>query len=32
MLNLIRIRNYAIIDEVELEFEPGFSVMTGETA
>lgn len=31
MLNLIRIRNYAIIDEVELEFEPGFSVMTGET-
>jgi DNA repair protein RecN (Recombination protein N) len=31
MLNLIRVRNYAVIDEVELEFEPGFSVMTGET-
>jgi DNA repair protein RecN (Recombination protein N) len=31
MLNLIRIRNYAVIDEVELEFDSGFSVMTGET-
>ena len=31
MLSLIRIRNYAIIDEVELEFDTGFSVMTGET-
>ncbi len=31
MLNLIRIRNYAVIDEVELEFDAGFSVMTGET-
>ena len=31
MLSLIRIRNYAVIDEVELEFEAGFSVMTGET-
>jgi len=31
MLNLIRVRNYAVIDEVELEFEPGLSVMTGET-
>jgi DNA repair protein RecN (Recombination protein N) len=31
MLTLIRIANYAIIDEVEVEFAPGFSVMTGET-
>ena len=31
MLNLIRARNYAVIDEVELEFARGFSVMTGET-
>ena len=31
MLSLIKVRNYAIIDEVELELGPGFSVMTGET-
>jgi DNA repair protein RecN (Recombination protein N) len=31
MLTLIRIANYAIIDEVEVELEAGFSVMTGET-
>ncbi|HLF11522.1 MAG TPA: AAA family ATPase, partial [Gammaproteobacteria bacterium] len=31
MLSLIRVKNYAVIDEVELEFTPGFSVMTGET-
>jgi len=31
MLSLIRIRNYAVIDEVELEFSHGLSVMTGET-
>jgi len=31
MLSLIRAKNYAIIDEVELEFPTGFSVMTGET-
>ncbi|MDH3419058.1 MAG: DNA repair protein RecN [Gammaproteobacteria bacterium] len=31
MLSLIRIRNYAVIDEVELEFNQGLSVMTGET-
>ncbi len=31
MLTLIRVRNYAVIDEVELEFEAGLSVMTGET-
>jgi len=31
MLSLIRVRNYAVIDEVELELARGFSVMTGET-
>ncbi|MEO8467377.1 MAG: DNA repair protein RecN [Gammaproteobacteria bacterium] len=31
MLSLIRAKNYAVIDEVELEFERGLSVMTGET-
>ena len=31
MLSLIRIKNYAVIDEVELEFTSGFSVLTGET-
>jgi DNA repair protein RecN (Recombination protein N) len=31
MLSLIRAKNYAVIDEVELEFGRGLSVMTGET-
>ncbi len=31
MLSLIRVTNYAVIDEVEVEFASGFSVMTGET-
>jgi DNA repair protein RecN (Recombination protein N) len=31
MLTLIRIANYAIVDEIEVELERGFSVMTGET-
>ena len=31
MLSLIRIRNYAVIDELELEFGSGLSVLTGET-
>jgi DNA repair protein RecN (Recombination protein N) len=31
MLSLIRVKNYAVIDEVEVEFSRGFSVMTGET-
>jgi recombinational DNA repair ATPase RecF len=31
MLSLIRVKNYAIIDEVELELGPGLSVVTGET-
>ena len=31
MLTHIRISNFAIIDELELEFSSGFSVLTGET-
>jgi len=31
VLSLIKVRNYAVIDEVELELSRGFSVMTGET-
>ncbi len=31
MLSLIRVKNYAVIDEIELEFARGFNVMTGET-
>ena len=31
MLSLIKIRNYAVIDKIEVEFKPGLSVMTGET-
>lgn len=31
MLLELRIRDFAIIDELELRFEPGFSVLTGET-
>ncbi|MFO7285507.1 MAG: DNA repair protein RecN [Gammaproteobacteria bacterium] len=31
MLSLIRVKNFAVIDEVELELEPGLSVVTGET-
>jgi DNA repair protein RecN (Recombination protein N) len=31
MLTHLRIANYAIIDEVEVELGPGFTVMTGET-
>lgn len=31
MLSLIRVKNYAVIDEVELELYAGFSVLTGET-
>ena len=31
MLTLIRVKNYAVIDEVEVEFDAGLSVMTGET-
>ncbi len=31
MLETLRIRNYALIDELEVEFSPGFTVLTGET-
>jgi DNA repair protein RecN (Recombination protein N) len=31
MLSLIRVKNYAVVDEIELELTPGFIVMTGET-
>ena len=31
MLRFIRIRNLAVIEAVEVEFEPGFNVLTGET-
>ncbi len=31
MLQTLRIQNYALIDEVELEFDPGLTVLTGET-
>src|SRR5262245_17034764 len=31
MLRFLRIRNLAVIEAVEAEFEPGFNVLTGET-
>ena len=31
MLSLIAVRNYAVIDEVEVQFNAGLSVLTGET-
>ncbi|HQH27600.1 MAG TPA: AAA family ATPase, partial [Oligoflexia bacterium] len=31
MLSVIRIKNFAIVEEVELEFGPGLNVITGET-
>lgn len=31
MLELLRIQNYALIDELEIEFGPGFNALTGET-
>jgi DNA repair protein RecN (Recombination protein N) len=31
MLKELRVKNYAIIDELSLEFEPGLNVLTGET-
>lgn len=31
MLETLHIRNYALIDELEVEFRPGFNVLTGET-
>ena len=31
MLRFLRIRNLAVVEAVEVEFEPGFNVLTGET-
>lgn len=31
MLQRIRVRNYAIIDEVSIDFDPHFNIITGET-
>ena len=31
MLKYLHISNYALISELQMEFEPGFSVITGET-
>ena len=31
MLSKLHIRNYAIIDELTIEFQPGFNIITGET-
>ena len=31
MLTYLRISNFAILDEIELEFGPGMTVLTGET-
>ncbi len=31
MLKTLRIKNYALIDEVEVEFEAGLNILTGET-
>ena len=31
MLRLLRVTNFATIEELEMELVPGFSVLTGET-
>lgn len=31
MLATLRVQNYALIDTVEIDFQPGFNVLTGET-
>ena len=31
MLANLRVRNYALLDEVDIEFTPGLNVLTGET-
>ena len=31
MLEYLRIRNLALIEDMQLEFEPGMNVLTGET-
>lgn len=31
MLRFLGVRHLAVIDQLEVEFEPGFNVLTGET-
>jgi DNA repair protein RecN len=31
MLNFLTVRDFVIVDRIELEFQPGFTVLTGET-
>ena len=31
MLRLLRVRNFALIDEIEIEFDSGFNLLSGET-
>ena len=31
MIRFLRIKNLAVIEKLELEFEPGLTVLTGET-
>ena len=31
MLKRLKIRNYALIRELDVEFHPGFTIITGET-
>ena len=31
MIRFLNIRHFAIVDQLEIEFEPGFNVLTGET-
>jgi len=31
MLSFLRIKHLAVIDSVEVEFDPGLNVLTGET-
>src|SRR5438876_7520769 len=31
MLRFLKISHFAVIDAIEVEFEPGFNVLTGET-
>src|SRR4030095_16713862 len=31
MLRLLSIRNFAVVEALEIEFDPGFTVLTGET-
>ena len=31
MIEMLRIKNLALIDDLELEFGPGLNVLTGET-